>query len=62
MERIIKTVTGKFKQETLDFVEEVFTNYANEAEAKLVRASIDGRNQRQNNYVPELDFQISFGR
>lgn len=32
MKRIIKTVTGKFVQETLDFVEKVFTEYSDEEE------------------------------
>lgn len=57
MERIIKTVTGKFKQETLDFVEEVFTNYANEAEAKLVRALIEEIRDKKY-YVPELELMM----
>ncbi len=54
MKRIIKTVTGKFVQETLDFVEKVFTEYSDEEEGKLVRALV-GEIRSKKYYIPELD-------
>lgn len=57
MKRIIKTVTGKFVQETLNFVEKVFTEYSDEEEGKLVRALV-AEIRSKKYYMPELDLMM----
>ncbi|MBQ2800251.1 MAG: N-acetyltransferase [Lachnospiraceae bacterium] len=57
MERIIKTVTGKFTQETLDFVEKVFTEYSDEEEGKVVRELV-AEIRSKKYYIPELDLMM----
>ena len=57
MKRIIKTVTGKFTQETLDFVEKVFTEYSDAEEGKLVRALV-AEIRSKKYYMPELDLMM----
>lgn len=54
MERIIKSMDTKHREEALDFVQRVFTEYENEKEGKLVRELVaEIRNKRF--YIPELE-------
>ena len=54
MERIIRTVNGNEMNETLDFVEKVFTDSENANEGRLVRNLLSEIRSKKY-YVPELD-------
>ena len=54
MERIIKTVSNENKEDVLELVEKVFTEYSDETEGKLVRALVEEIRSKKY-YVPELE-------
>lgn len=54
MERIIRTVSEKYKNASLDFVEKVFTEYENAKEGKMVRNLVKEIRIKKY-YLPELD-------
>ena len=54
MERIIKTVTDKYKTASLDMVEQVFTDHENAKEGNLVRRLVEEIRAKKY-YLPELD-------
>ena len=54
MERIIKTVTEKYKAASLDLIEKVFTEHENEQEGKLVRHLVEEIRSKKY-YLPELE-------
>ena len=54
MKRIIKSMETKYEAKSLDLVEQVFTEYDNEQEGKLVRSLIE-EIRNHTNYLPELE-------
>lgn len=54
MERIIKTVTEKYKTASLDLVEKVFTDHENAEDGKLVRRLVEEIRSKKY-YLPELE-------
>ncbi len=54
MERTIRTVSGTYAREALDFVEAVFTDHQDEAEGKAVRRLVEEIRSRQY-YLPEME-------
>lgn len=57
MNRIIKPVTNEYKKTSLDFVEKVFTEYANEEEGQLVRNLVEEIRSKKY-YIPQLDLMM----
>lgn len=54
MKRIIKSMETKYEAKSLDLVEQVFTEYDNEQEGKLVRSLVE-EIRNHTNYLPELE-------
>lgn len=54
MKRIIKTAANENLEKSLDFTEQVFTEYENEREGKLVRTLVEEIRSKKY-YLPELD-------
>lgn len=57
MERIIKTVTEKYKVGTLDMVERVFTEYQDAQEGRMVRRLVEEIRTKKY-YLPELELMM----
>lgn len=54
MNRIIKAMTKELEKESLEFVETVFREYADEEEGRLVRSLVEEIRSKKY-YIPELD-------
>lgn len=54
MKRRIQPIEERQKEEALDFVEKVFTEYQDEAEGRMVRALVE-EIRRKRFYIPELE-------
>ena len=54
MTRTILSITEEYKEEALDLVERVFTDYENSEEAKIVRALVEEIRSKKS-YIPELE-------
>ncbi|MBQ8592545.1 MAG: N-acetyltransferase [Lachnospiraceae bacterium] len=54
MRRTIKSMSKQYEQQTLEFVEKVFTEYADQTEGKLVR-SLVAEIRSKHYYLPDLE-------
>lgn len=54
MERKIQAITNEYLEEALDLVEQVFTEYENEKEGKMVRRLVEEIRSKKY-YLPELE-------
>lgn len=58
LERYIKSMTDNHREDSLDFVDKVFTEYRDSAEGKLVRALVKEIRQKKY-YLPELELMMT---